>query len=66
MLLPLERENSMFLWLPFMWSGGGELVNAVSRKRGEVNQGAITALQFWRNLIEDVQLFCRCQSGALR
>ena len=37
----------MFLWLPFMWSGGGELVSDLS------NKGAIAALQFWRNLIED-------------
>ncbi len=55
-LLPLGKgEFAVFLWLPFMWSGGGELVS----KGKEVsavsldNQGAISALQFWRNLIED-------------
>lgn len=56
MLLPLGKgEFAVFLWLPFMWSGGGELisngkeVSAVSLD----NQGALVALQFWRNLIED-------------
>lgn len=57
MLLPLGKgEFNVFLWLPFMWSGGGELVNAGKQEAGAstlVNQGAIAALQFWRNLIED-------------
>ena len=57
MLLPLGKgEFSVFLWLPFMWSGGGELVNAGKQEAGSstlVNQGAIAALQFWSNLIED-------------
>ena len=56
-LLPLGKgEFAVFLWLPFMWSGGGELVS--DRKQEAlssalVNQGAIAALEFWRNLIED-------------
>jgi len=54
-VLPLEGEFNVFLWLPFMWSGGGvigECWQAVSRGSTLVNQGAIAA-QFWRNLIED-------------
>ena len=57
MLLPLGKgEFSVFLWLPFMWSGGGELVSAGKQSAGSstlVNQGAIAALQLWRDLIED-------------
>lgn len=57
MLLPLGKgEFAVFLWLPFMWSGGGELVSADKQEARAVsldNQGAIAALQFWRNLIED-------------
>ncbi|HEY9612055.1 ABC transporter substrate-binding protein [Allocoleopsis sp.] len=75
-LLPLGKgEWTVFMWLPFMWSGGGELVgesmgsdsllkfsNGVqnfpySPTPGGgvnlVNQGAIAALQFWHDLIED-------------
>ncbi len=61
-LLPLGKGDfTVFLWLPFMWSGGGELVSG-SNSNSEanttssynlVNQGAIAALQFWRNLIDD-------------
>jgi len=60
MLLPLGKgEFTVFLWLPFMWSGGGELVNSVKQEPGAkpsytmVNEGAIAALQFWRDLIDD-------------
>lgn len=53
MLLPLGKgEWTVFMWLPFLWSGGGELLdnsNAVNL----VGQKAINALQFWRDLIED-------------
>ncbi|BAZ29669.1 extracellular solute-binding protein [Cylindrospermum sp. NIES-4074] len=57
-LLPLGKgEFTVFTWLPFMWSGGGELVSGESQKADGVvlegNQGAIAALQFWRNLIAD-------------
>ncbi|MBV8885323.1 MAG: sugar ABC transporter substrate-binding protein, partial [Chroococcidiopsidaceae cyanobacterium CP_BM_RX_35] len=62
-LLPLGKgEFTVFLWLPFMWSGGGELVNTKASEAGArsnipsynvANQGAIAALQFWHNLIED-------------
>ncbi|WP_414549559.1 ABC transporter substrate-binding protein [Anabaena sp. CCY 0017] len=58
MFLPLGKgEFTVFTWLPFMWSGGGELVNGETEKaaavRLEENPGAIAALQFWRNLIVD-------------
>jgi multiple sugar transport system substrate-binding protein len=67
-LLPLGKgEWTVFMWLPFMWSGGGELVttgeghpNSLLSPTAEakagvnlVNDGAIAALQFWQNLIED-------------
>jgi multiple sugar transport system substrate-binding protein len=58
MLLPLGKgEFTVFTWLPFMWSGGGELVSGESPEAAGVNlkdnQGAIAALQFWHDLIAD-------------
>lgn len=57
MILPLGKgEFTVFLWLPFMWSGGGELVAAPPATTPFYtleNQGAIAALQFWHNLIAD-------------
>lgn len=54
MVLPLGKgEFAVFLWLPFLWSGGGEMVNTVKEAYTVENQGAIAALQFWRNLIAD-------------
>ncbi len=58
MLLPLGKgEFTVFLWLPFMWSGGGELVSGDKTSSNPVltlvNEGTIAALQFWRNLIDD-------------
>lgn len=70
MLLPLGKgEWTVFTWLPFMWSGGGELgatshaLNSNdSRTEAEplsepgmqlANQGAIAALTFWQDLIAD-------------
>ncbi|MEA5618435.1 ABC transporter substrate-binding protein [Cronbergia sp. UHCC 0137] len=57
-MLPLGKgEFTVFTWLPFMWSGSGELVNGDSQRAERVvladNEGAIAALQFWRNLITD-------------
>ncbi|MCY7323476.1 MAG: ABC transporter substrate-binding protein [Phormidesmis sp. CAN_BIN36] len=68
-LLPLGKgEWSVFTWLPFMWSGGGELLekkeilrygnqintgSVVTETLNLVNEGAIAALQFWRDLIQD-------------
>ncbi len=54
MLLPLGKGDfAVFLWLPFMWSGGGELISADQQSPAIVNAGAIAALQFWRDLIAD-------------
>ncbi|MCF4966955.1 ABC transporter substrate-binding protein [Nostoc sp. CMAA1605] len=58
MFLPLGKgEFTVFTWLPFMWSSGGELVNGDGQNAAGVmlqdNQGAIAALQFWRNLVQD-------------
>jgi multiple sugar transport system substrate-binding protein len=50
MVLPLGKgEWSVFTWLPFMWSGGGDLGEGVNI----LNQGAISALDLWRSLIKD-------------
>lgn len=56
--LPLGKgEFTVFTWLPFMWSSGGELVPGDIQKPAAVqlenNPGAIAALEFWRNLVED-------------
>ncbi|MGV0028321.1 ABC transporter substrate-binding protein [Phormidesmis priestleyi] len=68
MLLPLGKgEWSVFTWLPFLWSGGGELIekkeirsgtpdntgSVISEEVTIVSKGAIAALQFWRDLIQD-------------
>jgi multiple sugar transport system substrate-binding protein len=58
MLLPLGKgEWTVFMWLPFLWSGGGELTNAQSAAKSKdvnlISENATKALQFWRDLIED-------------
>jgi multiple sugar transport system substrate-binding protein len=58
MSLPLGKgEFTVFTWLPFMWSSGGELISGESQTAAGVtladNQQAIAALQFWRDLITD-------------
>ncbi len=58
MVLPLGKgEFTVFTWLPFMWSGAGELINGESQVAGAVNlannKGAMSALELWRNLITD-------------
>ncbi len=57
-ILPLGKgEFTVFTWLPFMWSAGGELMNGDGQNPAGVvlsdNPGAMAALQFWRNLITD-------------
>jgi multiple sugar transport system substrate-binding protein len=56
-LLPLGKgEWTVFNWLPFMWSGGGELTSAEQSDPAAVNlanSGAIAALQLWRDLLDD-------------
>ena len=52
--LPLGKgEFAVFLWLPFMWSGGGELVAKDNQTPAIVNKGAISAMEFWHSLIAD-------------
>jgi multiple sugar transport system substrate-binding protein len=52
MILPLGKgEWTVFTWLPFMWSGGGELLTDGAVKI--TTAGAIAALQFWQDLITD-------------
>ncbi|MBW4600139.1 MAG: ABC transporter substrate-binding protein [Calothrix sp. FI2-JRJ7] len=58
MVLPLGKgEFTVFTWLPFMWSGAGDLINGESQVAGAVelanNKGAVSALELWRNLITD-------------
>jgi multiple sugar transport system substrate-binding protein len=63
MVLPLGKgEWTVFNWLPFLWAAGGSLTSADSSSTAAsaalnlvnlVNQGAIVALQFWHNLIQD-------------
>ncbi len=52
--LPLGKgEFTVFIWLPFMWSGGGELAESAAKVDLVNNKGAISALQLWQDLIED-------------
>jgi len=52
MLLSLGKgEWTVFTWLPFMYSAGGELVQG--KTPNLANQGAIAALQFWQDLVKD-------------
>jgi multiple sugar transport system substrate-binding protein len=58
MLLPLgQGEWTVFTWLPFMWSGGGELaaksIDSASKSFAWQldNTGAVAALQLWQDLI---------------
>jgi multiple sugar transport system substrate-binding protein len=53
-----KSEWVVFTWLPFLWSGGGELGNREpdipqERKVDIESPGAIAALQLWRDLIDD-------------
>lgn len=56
-LLPLGKgEWTVFTWLPFMWSEGGDLTtgNEATAKDIRVdNPGAIAALEFWQDLLKD-------------
>lgn len=52
-MLPLGKgEWAVFTWLPFMWSGGGELISETGHITLE-NPGAIAALNLWRGFMED-------------
>ncbi|QLE58264.1 ABC transporter substrate-binding protein [Nostoc sp. TCL26-01] len=52
MLLPLGKgEWTVFSWFPFLLSAGGEIIT--DNKPNLTNAGAISALQFWQDLIKD-------------
>lgn len=52
--LPLGKgEFTVFIWLPFMWSGGGELALEAAKVDLAENKGAISALQLWQDLVKD-------------
>jgi multiple sugar transport system substrate-binding protein len=54
LLLPLGKgEWTVFMWLSFLWSAGGEILSEDSGQPNVIHPGAIAALQFWRDLIED-------------
>ena len=65
LLLPLGKgEWTVFMWLPFLWSGGGELADGKQGANGGAiepthatvelaSPGAIAALQYWRDLLDD-------------
>ncbi len=53
-LLPLGKgEWTVFTWLPFMWSGGGELQAPNSQVTTIDNPGSIAALELWHDLVSD-------------
>ncbi len=52
MLLPLGKgEWTVFTWLPFMWSAGGEIQSPNSKINID-NPGSIAALDLWHDLIQ--------------
>ncbi len=52
MLLPLGKgEWTVFSWFPFLLGAGGEVVT--NNRPNLTNQAAISALQFWQNLMKD-------------
>nr|WP_242060033.1 ABC transporter substrate-binding protein [Oscillatoria sp. FACHB-1407] len=54
MVLPLGKgEWTVFTWLPFMWSGGGELTSPEKLGAQVENEGAIAALHLWQDLLTD-------------
>jgi multiple sugar transport system substrate-binding protein len=55
MLLPLGKgEWTVFTWLPFMWSAGGEIQASTANPTTKIdNPGSIAALDLWHDLIQD-------------
>lgn len=52
MLMPLGKgEWTVFTWFPFLLSSDGTIVE--NNHPSLINPGAIAALQFWQNLIQD-------------
>ena len=51
-VLPLGKgEWTVFTWLPFMYSAGGELIE--NDRVNLVNPGAVAALELWSDLLEN-------------
>ena len=51
-LLPLGKgEWTVFMWLPFLWSAGGDLQTESGQVKLDSPE-AIAALQFWRDMME--------------
>jgi multiple sugar transport system substrate-binding protein len=51
-----KGEFAVFTWFPFLWSGGGSIDVAHQLDGLQVNinpSGAIAALQFWQDLVQD-------------
>ncbi|MGB6298919.1 MAG: extracellular solute-binding protein, partial [Rivularia sp. (in: cyanobacteria)] len=48
-----KGEFTVFIWLPFMWSGGGELALEPAKIDLANNKGAISGLQLWQDLVKD-------------
>jgi multiple sugar transport system substrate-binding protein len=51
-----KGEFAVFTWLPFLWSGGGQIQVKSCGGGAQVNvesTGAIAALQFWQDLVDD-------------
>ena len=46
-----KGEWTVFTWLPFMFSAGGELV--AGDKPNLINNGAISALQLWSDMVKE-------------
>lgn len=52
MLMPFGKgEWTVFTWFPFLLSAGGHIVQ--DNQPNLVNPGAVTALQFWQDLIKE-------------
>ncbi|MGI8475843.1 MAG: ABC transporter substrate-binding protein [Thermomicrobiales bacterium] len=46
---PCYYQN--FTWYPFMWEGGGEMVNADGKTSGMRSDGAVQALKLWQDAV---------------
>jgi len=42
-----------FTWYPFMWEGGGELVNPDGKTSGFRSDGAVQALKLWQDAVKN-------------
>lgn len=53
-LLPLGKgEWTVFMWLPFLWSAGGDLTSSELPSSKLSSPAATMALQFWQDLVND-------------